>query len=321
MKAKVSVIVPIYNAEIYIDKCIQSIINQTLKDIEIILVDDGSTDKSVEISNKYAENDKRIKVIKQKNKGASSARNYGISVATGDFITFVDSDDFIEIDMLEVLYNAAIDNKCDVILSGIKIVKDSNIEYEFTTDSKIYTKQEVFKLFYFDKEPFSPNYACGKLIKRSVCNKVKFREDIFLMEDTLFSVELFMNCSNNIMYIDRHLYNYVQRIGSESKHFSKKRITSFYALEEVLNLAKSIDEKYEKSFLKVYSKLILSILQDIISFDFENNKREYFKISRTLNKHYVDNMKSKDISYKNKIHLSIIRISPSLYKTSLNLIK
>ena len=321
MKAKVSVIVPIYNAEIYIDKCIQSIINQTLKDIEIILVDDGSTDKSVEISNKYAENDKRIKVIKQKNKGASSARNYGISVATGDFITFVDSDDFIEIDMLEVLYNAAIDNKCDVILSGIKIVKDSNIEYEFTTDSKIYTKQEVFKLFYFDKEPFSPNYACGKLIKRSVCNKVKFREDIFLMEDTLFSVELFMNCSNNIMYIDRHLYNYVQRMGSESKHFSKKRITSFYALEEVLNLAKSIDEKYEKSFLKVYSKLILSILQDIISFDFENNKREYFKISRALNKHYVDNMKSKDISYKNKIHLSIIRISPSLYKTSLNLIK
>lgn len=321
MKAKVSVIVPIYNAEIYIDKCIQSIINQTLKDIEIILVDDGSTDKSVEISNKYAENDKRIKVIKKKNKGASSARNYGISVATGDFITFVDSDDFIEKDMLESLYSEAIDNKCDVILSGIKIVKDSNIEYEFTTDSKIYTKQEVFKLFYFDKEPFSPNYACGKLIKRSVCNKVKFREDIFLMEDALFSMELFINCSNNIMFLKKYLYNYVQRDGSASKHFSKKRITSFYALEELLNLAKGIDSKYEKSFLKVYSKLILSILQDIISFDFQNNKEEYFKISRSLNKHYIDNIRSKDISYKNKIHLSLIKISPSLYKHSLNLIK
>lgn len=321
MKTKVSVIVPIYNSESYIDKCIQSIINQTMKDIEIILVDDGSTDKSIEIINKYAEKDKRITIIKQKNKGVSSVRNYGISVAAGDFITFVDSDDFIEKDMLESLYSEAIDNNCDVILSGIKIINNNIIEYKFNSDSKIYTKEEVFKLFYFNSEPFAPNFAWGKLIKRSICNKVKFREDIFLMEDTLFSVELFMNCSNNIMYIDRHLYNYVQRIGSESKHFSKKRITSFYALEEVLNLAKSIDEKYEKSFLKVYSKLILSILQDIISFDFENNKREYFKISRTLNKHYVDNMKNKDISYKNKIHLSIIRISPSLYKTSLNLMK
>ena len=204
MKTKVSVIVPIYNSELYIDKCIQSIINQTFKDIELILVDDGSTDKSIEISNKYAEKDKRIKIIKQKNKGVSSARNYGISIATGDFITFVDSDDFIEIDMLEILYNAAIYNNCDVVLSGIKIIKDNNIKYEFTKDSKIYTKQEVFKLFYFDRQPFSPNYACGKLIKRSICNKIKFREDIFLMEDALFSMEVFINCSNNniIMFKD-----------------------------------------------------------------------------------------------------------------------
>lgn len=321
MKTKVSVIVPIYNSERYIDKCIQSIINQTFKDIELILVDDGSTDKSVEISNKYAEKDKRIKIIKQKNKGVSLARNYGISIATGDFITFVDSDDFIEIDMLDILYNAAIDNNCDVVLSGIKIIKDNNIKYEFTKDSKIYTKQEVFKLFYFDREPFSPNYAWGKLIKRSICNKIKFREDIFLMEDALFSMELFINCQNNIMFLNKYLYNYVQRDGSESKHFSKKRITSFYALEELLNLAKEIDSEYEKSFLKVYSKLILSILQDIISFDFENNKEEYFRISKSLNKHYIDNIKSKDISYKNKIHLSLIKISPSLYKYSLNLIK
>lgn len=321
MKVKVSVIIPMYNSESYIDKCIQSIINQTLKDIEIILVDDGSTDKSLEISNKYAENDERIKVIKQKNKGVSSARNYGVSIAEGNFITFVDSDDFIEIDMLEILYNSAIDNNCDVVLSGIKIIKDNDIKYEFTTDSKIYTKQEVFKLFYFDKEPFSPNYACGKLIKRSICNKIKFREDIFLMEDALFTMEVFVNCSNNIMFLNKYLYNYVQRSGSASKHFSKKRITSFYALEELLKLAKGIDSKYEKSFLRVYSKLILSILQDIISFDFQNNKEEYFKISKSLNKHYIDNIRSKDISYKNKIHLSLIKISPSLYKYSLNLIK
>lgn len=321
MKTKVSVIVPIYNSERYIDKCIQSIINQTLRDIEIILVDDGSTDRSIEISNEYAKKDDRIKIIKQKNKGASSARNNGISIATGKFITFIDSDDFVEIDMLELLYNSAINNNCDIIFSGIKIINDNDIEYRFTSNSKIYTKQEVFKLFYFDNEPFSPNYACGKLIKRSICKKVKFREDIFLMEDALFSMELFINCESNIMFLNEYLYNYVQINGSASNRFSKKRITSFYALEELLNLAKIINIKYEKVFLKVYSKLILSILQDIISFDFKNNKKEYFKISRTLNKHYIDNIKSKDISYKNKIHLSIIRISPRLYKFVLNLIK
>ena len=149
MKTKVSVIVPIYNAEMYIDKCIQSIINQTLRDIEIILVDDGSTDRSFEISNKYAKKDERIKIIKQKNKGVGAARNYGVSIATGKFITFIDSDDFVEIDMLEILYNAAINNNCDIIFSGIKIINNNDIEYKFTSNSKIYTKQEVFKLFYF----------------------------------------------------------------------------------------------------------------------------------------------------------------------------
>ena len=317
MKPKVSIIIPIYNSEKYMDKCINSILNQTLKEIEIILVNDGSIDKSEIICEKYKNIDSRIKLINKENGGVSSARNHGVSISEGEFITFVDSDDFIELDMCEKLYNAAIENQCDIVMSGIKVVRSKEISYEFTGKSEVYSKEEACKLFFYDIQPFSPNYAWGKMIKKSVCEKVKFREDIFLMEDALFSMELFLNCTNNIMFLNEYLYNYVQRPGSESKHFSKKRITSFYALEELLNLASSINHTYEIEFLKVYSRLILNILQDIICFDFENNKDEYLKISKALNKRYLKNIRCKNISNKNKIHLTILKLSPMIYKSIL----
>ena len=314
MKPKVSIIIPVYNSENYLDKCISSILKQTLNGIEIILVDDGSTDKSEVICKKYKDSDNRVKFVRKKNGGVSSARNCGVSIAEGEFITFVDSDDYIESNMCEKLYTSAIENKCDVIFSGMKSVNNKVISYIFTDETKVYSKEEACKLFFFDKEPFSPNYACGKLIKKTVCEKIKFREDIFLMEDALFSMELFLNCTNNIMFLNEYLYNYVQRSGSASKHFNKKRITSYYALDELLNIARTMNKLYEMKFLKVYSKLILGILQDIIYFDFEGNKCEYLKISKALNKEYFKNMKCKSIGSKNKIHLTVLKISPMIYK-------
>lgn len=314
MKPKVSIIIPVYNSENYLDKCISSILKQTLNGIEIILVDDGSTDKSEVICKKYKDSDNRVKFVRKKNGGVSSARNCGVSIAEGEFITFVDSDDYIESNMCEKLYTSAIENKCDVIFSGMKSVNNKVISYIFTDETKVYSKEEACKLFFFDKEPFSPNYACGKLIKKTVCEKIKFREDIFLMEDALYCIELFLNCTSNIMFLNEYLYNYVQRSGSASKHFNKKRITSYYALDELLNIARTMNKLYEMKFLKVYSKLILGILQDIIYFDFEGNKCEYLKISKALNKEYFKNMKCKSIGSKNKIHLTVLKISPMIYK-------
>lgn len=314
MKPKVSIIIPVYNSENYLDKCISSILKQTLNGIEIILVDDGSTDKSEVICKKYKDSDNRVKFVRKKNGGVSSARNCGVSIAEGEFITFVDSDDYIESNMCEKLYTSAIENKCDVVFSGMKSVNNKVISYIFTDETKIYSKEEACKLFFFDKEPFSPNYACGKLIKKTVCEKIKFREDIFLMEDALYCMELFLNCTSNIMFLNEYLYNYVQRSGSASKHFNKKRITSYYALDELLNIARTMNKLYEMKFLKVYSKLILGILQDIIYFDFEGNKCEYLKISKALNKEYFKNMKCKSIGSKNKIHLTVLKISPMIYK-------
>ena len=111
---KISVIVPVYNVEKYLTKCVDSIMNQTYKDLEIILVDDGSTDNSGKICDEYVKKDKRFKVIHKKNGGLSDARNVGIKNSTGEYLSFIDSDDYIDNDMIECLYNACIKNNADI---------------------------------------------------------------------------------------------------------------------------------------------------------------------------------------------------------------
>lgn len=118
MIPKVSIIVPMYGVEKYIEKCIDSLLNQTLKEIEIILVDDGSPDRSGEIADEYAKKDRRIKVVHQKNSGLGPARNSGISVATGEYVGFVDSDDWVKCEMFMRLYKAAVKNNADIVVSG-----------------------------------------------------------------------------------------------------------------------------------------------------------------------------------------------------------
>ena len=126
----VSIIVPVYNVEKYLERCLDSLINQTLKDIEIILVDDGSTDDSGNICDKYAKKDKRIKVIHKENGGLSDARNIGLSIANGRYLQFVDSDDFIHKQMIEILYNTIINNNADISICDFdKVYENTKIKY------------------------------------------------------------------------------------------------------------------------------------------------------------------------------------------------
>ena len=144
--SKVSIVVPIYNVEKYLKQCIESIINQTLQDIEIILVDDGSPDNCPQICDEYAKKDSRIKVVHKKNGGLSSARNAGIEVATGDFIGFVDSDDYIELDMYEKMYNIAKENHVDFVVSDYYKVSDKGkIITTIDMNEGIYDKNRIIK--------------------------------------------------------------------------------------------------------------------------------------------------------------------------------
>lgn len=140
---KVSIIVPIYNVERYLDRCVQSLLNQTLKDIEIILVDDGSPDNCPDLCNEYARKDSRIKVIHKKNAGLGFVRNSGLDIANGEYIAFVDSDDYVSENMYEQLYNETVAQNFDIVYCGVNAQKrNGKIIREHVTD-RIITKDEI----------------------------------------------------------------------------------------------------------------------------------------------------------------------------------
>ena len=191
---KVSVIIPVYNTEKYLRKCIDSICNQTLSDIEIICVNDCSTDNCFEILKKYLKKDKRIKLINLDiNGGAAKARNFGIESAKGEFVGFVDSDDFLDPDFYEKLYNEAKKNNADASKGNYKSAKDGAVDYELN------------KKIEEDKNNFAYGY-CSAIFKRSIIttNNILFPTNLSDMEDPVFTVK-FTQCAKKICIVDTNI--------------------------------------------------------------------------------------------------------------------
>lgn len=201
---KFSIIIPVYNVEKYLSKCLDSVIGQTYKNIEIICINDGSTDNSLEILKTYAQKDKRIKIINQTNQGVSIARNNGIDNATGDYILFVDSDDWIELNTCEIL-NAELGNKFqDLIIFNHSVV----------------TKKTIRPTKYLGGNKFALWAACYKtdIIKN---NNIKFPENIKISEDHFFKYN-FLYYARKIKYIDKYLYFYnLTNENSATKDYKK----------------------------------------------------------------------------------------------------
>lgn len=232
----ISIIVPVYRAEKVLHYCIDSILNQKFTDFELILVDDGSPDSSGKICDKYAEKDTRVKVIHKQNGGVSSARNAGIEVAQGEYICFVDSDDYLEKDYLEIL----VETKkkfpdYDSVWCGFQTVEDYNgknnkdVIAENNTKFSCYSLEDIMLLHekWLDASP------CNKLFNKRVVvnNNIKFPDDLSLGEDLLFNFE-YLDCSEGkIVVINKPLYNYI-RDGKES-----------------------LDNKYYPNLLEIYRRL------------------------------------------------------------------
>lgn len=214
MEPLISVIVPVYNVEKYVEECIESILNQTLKNIEIIIVNDGSTDKSNELVNNLANKDNRITVINQSNKGLSMARNVGVDLAKGEYVSFIDSDDWIEKSMLEEMYKSAKNNNCDIVQCQIKNIKNNIPTRKLLdkSDIKKYIKRQLIagKL---------STYAWDKIYKRKFLkdnnlyfeNKPRFEDWYFIMKA--------VSKMSRFMAIDNQFYNYRTNEGSLSKRY------------------------------------------------------------------------------------------------------
>ena len=198
---KISIIVPVYKVEKYLHRCLDSIVNQTFTDWECILVDDGSPDNSGKICDEYAEKDKRFRVFHQKNAGVSAARNKGLDEVKGEWVGFVDSDDWIETNMYEYLYSDAIKTKVDVVICGFVGQHKKRIK-------KLYNTEEA-QIFLFSSKGFG-GFSVLRLIAAKKIQNVRYDTEMTYLEDTKFFYEVFKNCKT-IYWDNEPLYNYFQR--------------------------------------------------------------------------------------------------------------
>lgn len=212
MNPKISVIVPVYNVESYIKKCVDSIICQSYSNLEIILIDDGSPDNCPDICDRYLEKDPRVKVVHKQNGGLSDARNAGIGIATGDYISFVDSDDWIDKDYFEILYNLLIESESEISICNFKWVYPDRIESQkCDCEFAVWTNEEALK-HYYDDMNVNMVISVAKLYKSELFTGVRFpvgkiHEDEFTTHKLLFKAK-------RIVFTARPLYNYFQRSSS-----------------------------------------------------------------------------------------------------------
>lgn len=269
-REKISVIVAVYNAEAYLKKCVDSILNQTYQNLEVILINDGSTDQSSAICNDYALKDSRVKVISRENRGIAFTRNEGLDTAEGDYITFVDSDDYIHPQMYELMMKKRREHDADVVACDYLQIPEKETPSVVSLDADnirtdiIQTEQEKKKYIYLDKY-VDALLVWNKIIKRELwdgirCPKNKIYEDETITFRTLYRAQ-------KIVYLNEKLYYYVRRDSKNSittVGFSEKRLFRLDALEVRLDF---YIEKKEWEYLSeaffVYKTDFLVIMERI----------------------------------------------------------
>jgi len=214
---KVTVIVPVYNTERYLPRCIDSVLSQSLTDFELLLIDDGSTDGSGTICNEYAEKDNRVHVFHKENGGVSSARNLGLKESKGEWVCFVDSDDELLPDGLQVLVNG-ISEEVDMVMAGYEVYDDKGaLSYlvEMRKEKNISAEAAV-KEMYKPTDYRYQGYIWGKLLRSSIIKEAKlgFAKDVYFNEDRLFMVGFIFASERNVYYTTVPVYKYYERVGS-----------------------------------------------------------------------------------------------------------
>lgn len=313
----ISIVVPVYNVEKYLGRCVDSILEQTYKDFELILVDDGSTDSSGTICDKLRKRDDRIRVIHQKNGGLSAARNTGLAEAKGEYITFIDSDDFIDQIFLEVLYQNALQYEADVSLCGYSLVWENpqkNRKHKHNKDDKIklYTGKKAAN------EIVSKSRTCmitawGKLYHHSLREHLKYPEGK-LHEDEFVTYKVFF-ASKKVVETEREGYFYFQRGTSIMNGYNKKRLDKIEALKEAICFFK--ERQDEELALGATKRYLLNI--QIAWYRVKVNMPEQEDILSELRKEWNEVYEESPTeiigicSLVEKISIKIFKFSPRLY--------
>ena len=288
MAEKITVIVPVYNVENYLDKCLDSLINQTYKNLEIIVINDGSTDNSGIICQEYAQKDNRIIYVEKENGGQSEARNMGLDRMTGSYVTFVDSDDWVELDYVETLYQKITEYQADIAVVNYYSFNQSEGMYYFHIfgDSyyeKVYDNVSIFENLYESKEMKNIAFISvwGKLYKASLFKYLCFDKDR-LREDCYLNQKIYLLAERTV-YLNKGLYAYRQREGSSSKIWTEKWMHALVdAMSERITLLANMGYPLEKH-LAVYRQMLeVSLANGQASGLSDTATYKEFEMKRTL---------------------------------------
>lgn len=331
-RPNVSIIVPIYNVEKYLERCMDSLLNQTLKDIEIIMVDDGSPDNCPQMCDEYAKKDGRVKVIHKKNAGLGMARNSGLEIASGEYVAFVDSDDFVQLDAYEILYNEATNTKSDYVLCGYNRIKDNECVWtyhsETSCNSDLFKGAECLEVLkgmigrdikfprslHFDFAVWHGIYR-NQLIKDNLLRFCSERD--LISEDIVFHLSFIPHC-NIIRTISNGLYNYCENQGTLTTKYKPGRFKAILKLHafiesEVKKQAwgKGVDMAKRLDYLLVDK--VISTISYVARFNKKNANSEIADICNNLKVQAVfRNYPIRELQMKKKLIGLLIRLKFSL---------
>ena len=312
MKDLVTIIVPVYNLENYIDKCVNSILNQTYGNIELILVNDGSKDRTLDKCNYFKTIDGRVVVISQENKGVSAARNEGIKYASGNYIMFVDGDDFVSEYIVEDLMRAFVDKDIIMAIGRGKIVQEYHYDFPKKEESalEILTNEEMIK-----RQLLGVSYAqgaCIRIFKTDKLGDLRFDEQAKYNEDTFFTYKYNLKNNGKVYFLPKRLYAYYMRKDSAShKLFNEEKLAMVEFSSKIYNDCKDNAElvKYgQYNFINAR----MAIIKDIIRSKLYRKQRELVKILRDeIRKMGLP--KLTELSSKKKIEFMCLKFSGRFY--------
>lgn len=313
MEDLISIIVPVYNIEKYLNRCIKSIVKQTYNNLEIILVNDGSTDTSLSICDEWEHKDKRIKILSQPNRGVSEARMNGLKSANGKYVSFIDGDDYIEEHYFEILHQNIIKYDADMVCCDcLEVVNGEKTDrFHNVINNRLLNSLQEYLQDYFLKNEFYGYVVWGKLIKCDLAQSVYF-PNIQFGEDTVYMLSLFEK--NPITYIINYQgYYYIRNETSVTKKTTdviKKNLDTLLIGKILISLSKSCSDEMKKCAYEEYAHRIYAILKFAIkSYD----KNEYKKLYHVLFKHIKTVLNFKNLNKKTKIILFIYFKFPCLF--------
>lgn len=311
---KISIIVPVYKAERYLEECIESIINQTYKNIEVILIDDGSPDNSGKICDEFSKKDNRIIVIHSENKGVSIARNTGLKKATGEYITFIDSDDYVSNNYIEFLYNLLAENDAEIsIIGNDERYNNTVIKINEKFKKALTAEETIGKIL---EEKYFTSVCWGKLYKKEVImkNQIQFDSNLKIGEDFKIMMQILENCNKVVIDTTQNLYHY--RLNEDSVTQQEGREEDWIKeIELSKEIMKWIKNKYPRMEIKAiqrYIRVNITFFTKIIKDNRSNIKDEISKFNENIKGYKLKYLFCTFASIKYKIKLLVLCICPNI---------